>query len=567
MNCQISILNNFPGESAPVMDLDYDLFCSLHTPEILRRKVELLAEAGFKRLYVTAPPPGQPDYTTRIIPADGPPNYLRQSRAALGGDPLDMVCEYAKAANLELWITMKPYEGGGGRTIPHGMVPPCNRNWMETLGGRAVGLDPFLIEHPECLVQRKPYNDLRDQDVERIELICLLNDSDKKKSISTEHETLMTYVESAEIFISDDNASYRPYEGEFSISEHIEPRMIQNANGESIFPDPVSCRIIELTQLIISAPYFAVQLNPDEKKLKTIPYSMISAFSNNSKLPVTLSSTVRDSVWTGKDRFDNNGFEFEEMGPYYWDHGWKTTALFGFARGRVKQIRGCLCEAHHEVTEHWMQQVKRYIDLGCAGIEFRLQAHGSSISDFVNYGYNPPLVEAYLKKHGVNILEDQADPIKMMHLRGDFFEHFLHEATNLLHQHGCKMNMQLNDCFEHPTTDPTFNKAGFWPMPKALPDWKRIIELADEISIKDYNWGRYNKEMASGIKDLCAKKGKPLWIHCYLQQGHDLNPEFIAAVKQDLRVTGIMLYEVVWNERENDGIIRVHDDGRVTLVL
>ena len=566
MNEENNILNGFSRDTAPVMDLDYDLYCSFHTPEILRRKVELLAEAGFKRLYVIAPPPGQPDYTTRIIPEDGPPNYLRQSRAALGGDPLDMVCEYAKDSGLELWITMKPYEGGGGHTVPHGFEPPCNRNWLETLGGRAVGLDPFLIEHPGCLVQRKPYNNLRDQNVSKIEIICLLNDSNKENR-SIDNDIPTERVKSAEILISNDNGNYQPYKADFSISEYIETRTIKNANGEPALPEPVQCRIIQITGLDISAPYFAVQLLPADKYIHTIPYSMITAFSDKSELPVTVSTTIRDGAWTGKDRFDNNGFEFEEMGPYYWDCGWKDTSLFGIARGKVERLRGCLCEAYPEVQDHWLKQVERYIKLGCTGIEFRIQAHASSISDFINYGFNPPLIKAYKEKYGIDILEEPVDPIKMMFVRGIFFEEFLQKATNLLHNHNCKIQIQLNDCFEHPTTEVIFDKAGFWPMPKAIYDWKRTIDLADEITIKDYNWGKYNRDNASNIKEYCTKLNKPLWIHCYLQQGHDLNQNFIKEAENDSRVTGIMLYEVVWNERENDGIIRVHDDGRVTLVL
>lgn len=561
-----TVLSGFSKELAPVMDLDYDLYCAFHTPEILKRKIDLLAEAGFKRLYIVAPPPGQPDYSVRIIPKDGPPNFLRQSRAALGDDPLDMACEYTKQSGMELWVTMKPYEGGGGRSVPHGFKPPCDRNSMETLGGRAVGLDPFLIEHPECLIQRKPYNNLRDQNVSRIEITCLLNESDKN-GIIPRHNIPMDHVKAVNIFISENNGYYKPYTEQFFISEHIDKRIIKNANGDLVFSEPTPCRIIEITGLNISSPYFAVQLLPADKIIRTIPYSMIRAFSDMSPLPITVSTVIRDSASTSKERFDNNGFEFEEMGPYYWDCGWKNISLLGFARGKVERLRGCLCEAYPEVQQHWLKQVKRYINLGCAGVEFRIQSHGSSISDFINYGFNPPLVEAYKEKYNVEIMQDPIDPIKMMHLRGGFFEDFLKKATLLLHQNNCKMQMQLNDCFEHPTMEPTFNKAGFWPMPKVLTDWKRSVDLSDMISIKDYNFGKYNRDMASGIKNYCRERDKKLWVHCYLQQGHDLNSEFVEAVENDSRITGMMLYEVVWNKRENDGIVRVHDDGQVTLMF
>jgi hypothetical protein len=144
------LIDLFDGRVSPVMDLDYDLYCSFHTPEILQKKMRLLSECGFKRVYIVAPPPGNPDYSTRIAPQDGPPNYLRQSRNSFGKkDPLEVAVHSSKAFGMKVFIIMKPYEQGGAFTVPHGFDPPCNRNWIKTLSGRAVGVDPFILEHPE----------------------------------------------------------------------------------------------------------------------------------------------------------------------------------------------------------------------------------------------------------------------------------------------------------------------------------------------------------------------------------------------------------------------------------
>jgi hypothetical protein len=103
-------------------------------------------------------------------------------------------------------------------------------------------------------------------------------------------------------------------------------------------------------------------------------------------------------------------------------------------------------------------------------------------------------------------------------------------------------------------------------MPKVIPDWHRVIQIADEITIKDYNWGKYNPYMSDRIKDAAALAGKPLWVHCYMQQGHDLNPEFLKAVESDPRVSGILLYEVVYSDGIiSDGMVDVTNDGTVRL--
>jgi len=53
----------FKGKIAPVMDLDYDLSCSFHKPETLRRKFQTLAGLGFKSINIVVPPHDNPDYT------------------------------------------------------------------------------------------------------------------------------------------------------------------------------------------------------------------------------------------------------------------------------------------------------------------------------------------------------------------------------------------------------------------------------------------------------------------------------------------------------------------------
>jgi len=563
------------------MDLDHDLFCALHTPNILNQKIRLLAKCGFKRLYIVAPPPGQPDYAVRIAPQDGPPNFLRQSRAALGDDPLRLAMKYAKAAGFEVFIVFKPYEGGGVFTVPHGFVPPCGRNWLETLGGRAVGLDPFIIEHPEFLLARKPYDALLSQDVARIEMVFVLDYIDRGKTLRRSGRKwewgdkpdyppldVRTVIgdypaDNFQIYTSRDNGSYELYSKHFQVSERIEKRLIRHANGKLIFNQPVNCRIIELSGLEIDSPYFAVSFSGDPNAFRTIPYSR-SCFkvfsSKQQELPVTVSPRLRDTVLTGKTSFPERGFEFEEIGPYYGDSGWRTCLLYGFARGKLRRLRGSLCEAYPQVRTHWLNQIKRFIELGCDGVDIRLVSHCSSVTDFVNYGFNPPLVKAYQERYGINILERDPDPVKMMKLRGEFFMKFVKKAAALLHQRGLTLQMHLNHCQLDPTIDTTYFCAGFWSMPKVVPDWRRVVDIADEITIKDFNFGGYDPNRSGAIKDLTAALGKPLWVHCYLQQGNDLNPEFLKAVEADSRITGLLLYEVA------TGIVRVDPaTGRVSI--
>jgi hypothetical protein len=153
-----------------------------------------------------------------------------------------------------------------------------------------------------------------------------------------------------------------------------------------------------------------------------------------------------------------------------------------------------------------------------------------------------------------------------MKLRGEFFLQFVEGAKELLLEHQVKLQLHLRNCLINPTLEPTFPHMGFWAMPKVIPDWRHMVELADEISIKDYSFNHYHPRNAFEIKKYASKLHKPLWIHCYLQQGNELNIDFLNAVSEDQFVSGILLYEVVFNTRENDGLIEVTDSGLVRLV-
>jgi hypothetical protein len=580
------IIKGYSGQVAPIMDLDDDLCCYFHDSKLLQEKIRLVAQCGFKRFYIIAPPPGEPDYSTKVVPQDGPPNFLRQSRAAIGQDPLPLAIKFAKDAGMQVFIQFKPYEGGGSFTVPHGFVPPCGRNWLETLGGRAVGLDPFILQHPDMLEIRKPTDDMTSLTVDRIEMVFITDYIPGEQSLEVTQGAMKRVRSSGYpdlgknaisdypatdfiLYTSNDNGKYEKYTEKFNVSERMERRLIRNANGELVFPLPVHCRVIEIKGLKLKSPYFAVDFKGDSKGFRTIPYSnsCFLAYSNQQEVPITVSPKIRDSVLTGKSGFEENGFEFEENGPYYWHCGWRTQHYFGFARGKAKNVRGSLCEAYPEVRTHWLAQIKRYIELGCDGVDIRLQNHTSGITDFVNYAFNPPLVKAYQKMYGIDITKQSPDPIKLMELRGDFFLIFVKDAADLLHQKGLKLQMHLDDYLEHPTLDPTFPGAGFWCAPKILPDWKKLIDIADEISIKDFNWGIYDPLMSSRMKDAAFAAKKPLWVHCYMQQGHDLNEQFIKDVSADKRVTGMLLYEVVYSDGIiSDGMVDITSDNIVRFV-
>ena len=82
-------------------------------------------------------------------------------------------------------------------------------------------------------------------------------------------------------------------------------------------------------------------------------------------------------------------------------------------------------------------------------------------------------------------------------------------------------------------------------------DWKRCVEIADEITIKDYYYKLYNPSSAGAIKDCAARLGKKLWVHCYYLQGDQYDEKFLREIGRDERVSGILIYDVGGNFKKD----------------
>lgn len=234
--------------------------------------------------------------------------------------------------------------------------------------------------------------------------------------------------------------------------------------------------------------------------------------------------------------------------------------MYGIARGKLSYMKGTPCEAYAEVREYWLQWGRKCVEMGFDGVDLRLQSHSGMVSDYMSYGFNEPLVDAYRQKHGVDIQRnpEQLDALKLMGVRGDFYTAFVRQAAEVLHQAGRKLQVHLRHCHEAPRLSSDFNELGFWAMPKVwLEDWRELIDLADEITLKDYHFNKYNPALSSQIKDYAAAQGKRVWVHCYISQGRELNHRYFQDIEADSRVGGVLLYEVAHAEKieVNHGLI------------
>jgi hypothetical protein len=246
-------------------------------------------------------------------------------------------------------------------------------------------------------------------------------------------------------------------------------------------------------------------------------------------------------------RFYKTGFVFSWYGVGHNGDGWKSTALLGLARGKRLYMGGGLCEAYPEVRQYWLDTVKHLLDIGFAGVDVRLQSHSAMIMDYMNYGFNEPIIKKYNELYGADLNTiPMTEEIysRVMKIRGDWFMLFLEDAAKLTRGRGARLLVHLKAAHENPACDSNWNQLCHWTMPKIALDWKRCVELADEITIKDYYYRQYDPASAGNIKDYTASLGKRLWVHCYYAQGDAYDENFLRTIEKDRRVTGILLYDV-----------------------
>ncbi|MDO6605200.1 hypothetical protein [Arenibacter palladensis] len=563
---------------SPVVDIQPHLR-GFHDYKKVREEMVFLKNLGFGRVYFVLCQPGYSAFSDPTIsvmqPEKGTGNHTLESILALG-DPNYAYLYEAQRLGMEAWAIIKPYESGTGFTIPHGTNAALSKQ-IETIGGQHINFDNLISNNPELRVKRKPEQDSilnrLNEPIETLEVAFSL-DSFRQKISSEEYFEFKGLTDSEiqipkiTLWHSEDNGKYNKYDGNIEVTSKFEYRQVKDGNGFSLSDKPK--RFLVLTVKNISLPekhpYLAITLG-HYKDLYTIPYSMIRAFTPTGEVPLTTGIHVRSPLSKEEGRkppkerewgleshtvkgeeaarlFKDWGFEFEFQGAGFWGDGWVSNPVYGIAKGNRKYMGGTPCEAYPEVQDYWLDQVQRVMKMGFDGIDFRLQNHSGMVSDYVNYGYNEPIINRYKEKYGVDILKVPADPLKIMKIRGEFFLSFLEKAADIIHSSGKKIQVHLRHAHENPVLSDDFNELGFWAMPKILLDWKKTVDLADEVTIKHYYHGNYRPRMGDSIKTYASEKGKRVWVHNYFTQGDGVNYDFLKAIEKDKRIGGILMYEV-----------------------
>ena len=511
------------------------------------------------------------------------------------GDPNFAYSYECHKHGMEAFAIYKPYEGGGGSTIPHGKKTPFNTKYIDSIGGKRIGFNDFIIDNPHYRVKRKKdgeINQSADKVITDIEIkFCIDNFRNRvSQKKYFEHTRQIIDIEKIkfDIYVSEDNGKYELFKANPKFDYEFAHESVSDANGIQVSYNNLECLSIMIRNINIPREnkYVAVKIKYDEE-LFTIPNSMIKIYYNDTLIPSTFATHIRqpaepekgfdDYIWgteinpkqfkntseEADELFQNMGFEFDWLGSGFWGDGWSNSPYIAVAKGKLEYMKGTLCEAYPEVRRYWLGEIDRLLEMGYDGIDIRLQNHSGMVSDFCSYGYNEPIRDKYLEQYGVDINDSNGEQMKIMKIRGDFFLEFLKDVSKATHRKKKTLKMHLRNCHENAVLSHEFNELGFWAMPKVALDWKKAIDCCDEITIKDYFFNNYDPNKCRQIKKYAKSQNKSVWIHSYIAQGNELNKDYIGNVLNDDEIDGILLYEVAHNTRFEINRGLINQDGEV----
>lgn len=561
---------------APSFDVNGNILNLVYDRDRFDYVAKTFAEDGFDRVYVVTTRGGIPAASSASNQWNDPGDtkyHIAESLILSGNLNFEFLYACHKYG-LEVIAVYKPYEGGG---VSKGADADLSNSlyYEGTVGGYWTGYDAFISSHPEMRLSRKENaaeDAIVNDTVTKIEAAFIVSDFSFKVWTGGLRQVAVNDLNKSDIklYVSKNNLDYEEYSGEYTVSFAVEKRPYYNENGWPLFNKDVKCLVASIEGIEIGAEYQYMALTMEDKTDRyIIPQSMINIYNTKGEcLPSTVGTSVRYKagmtsrpegyIWGAEDiirgtekdalkYFAAWGFEFDLDGiGVNNDSAYINSYLFGIARGNFKYAKGLLCEAYPEVREYWLSEVQNLLNLGYDGIEIRLQAHSSMIADYAYYGFNEPMMEAYIEKYGTDPREEEGvskeTAYRIACLRGEFFMDFMTEAFKMTHDAGKTFGFQMRSAMIDDSMDVVMNTSLHqmfcWAMPKIVVDWKAAVDGSDIVLIKDYVYGSYNSEVAKAIRQYATNAEKQVLIMAYEECGAD--EAFVKEALADLLNGGVV---------------------------
>ena len=511
--------------------------------------------------------------------------YGPRTLAAIG-EPLEAAVGAAHRRGLEIFGVLKPYHTGMSATFPQGSPESDPATPMRRIGGSLQCFNPFMERFPHTRIQRRPLKGPTNLQAIPIRRIRLFKRDDSPTRIKAGN---------LEIWGSPDNYRYRRRRVRFRLEETVEPcfQKIRDYYGQTVTRKGDPVRVLSLTGLDLRDRYLVVATNFEAgpADFENTALGMIQVFGPDRE-PLPIVVATGDATWVRPRDFRTYGLEFdsgygtrrfhldgvcgpdavgttpEESRTSSWhEHRAELGrgaggGFIAFARGKNDYLPAAPCEFYPEVQRLWRWRVNRMLEKGVDGVVLRVSAHGTLTDEPHEYGFNPPVVEAYRARHGVDIRREEFDPDLLAALRGESYTRFVRDASAMTRSVGKLFQVQVHTEAFRP--DSVFGQLMGFPANIRFA-WRQWLEegLADAVTLRS-SWYEAAEDPLDGSPPLRSKLtnvladpvvqevlavtedlGLPVYLNRYVARAVPIE-EYVGDMEQiwrDHRFAGFDLYE------------------------
>jgi hypothetical protein len=475
---------------------------------------------------------------------------LKATLAAVG-EIFPTAVQAAHRHGIEIYALLKPFDLGHDVSFGEGTELARTKGLVSRVGGPVGRVAHFAAQHREWTIARKPgvHGPGNGKDIVRIDLV-------KEDAGPAEFA-----VENVALYVSDDNATYRPYAGPIVREDLIEeyPLWEHTASGGSRTGDVRLSRVLRLSELKIAQKYLAVTIEGEPTSFGNTLINLVHVFtSEGEERCLTYGNAVRKP----KGKLGRNVQllptkpDFREIGLEYDCAAGTPTACFpgyeavrdrfllgpdvlGIARGKDRALTSAMSPSFPEVREWWLSWLRQALEDGADGIELRVRNHHSPFA-WAEFGFEPPVRDEFLERHGVDIWEtDDFDRTALRRLRGEAYTEFCREARRLATSFGKSMGLHIS-----PTEAMEPEEGGAMEIHW---DWRTWLRegLADSITLKEIWPG---SRLADEILPLAREHGvaaifSPYANNIWQNEGGEKVVDFWIRCAREGQFDGYQFYE------------------------
>lgn len=523
------------------------------TPEMVDSLVSQLADTGVTRMinyfydYGFLFHTDSAHWETQRKTAEQMPDFERVIASTAKKYGLE-AASVVKIQEQGIWTVDAPY---GDSKIERG---------LDHIGGKICGISDFVLQHPELRIKRRSYDLDPDAINKTVTAIKLYKQNDASIRFSKKDITIYT---------SPDNTYYKPYTGDFTLTESIETaaestvlsKTVPDYDTELLTLKGAPIRVLTIGGLSITDRYIAVGVKCEGEcdpltRFYNTPCRGIAIFDENGdKIAATPGGTKRANSF--RKPHIEAGFCFDDgFGVYQaleLDPS-EGEGYFAIAKGKNEYVHGALCECEPAVKEYWLRLYEAAMDAGYDIIGTRIEGHSNHVDEPFAYGYNDCIKAEYFRRYG-NCSEEEMELDKIAKIRGDAYTEVLIEAAKRVRARGKKFILTLNIEMLHDSIP--LDRRYAYPMNVEW-QWERWIE---EIKPDEINFRMYYNSVKFLLSDLqCIKmlemakeQGVPLTVERYVYF------DFLSEYKQ-LRDTGLFDAMTMY---ETAALLRGSEDGSV----